>query len=56
MYLTNEALGLRPMACPRTINNGGIELIICDGQMPVYLDFVNQHKDPDLFAKKHFHP
>jgi hypothetical protein len=37
-YLTNEAPGLMPVACPRTIDNRGIELITRDGQMPVYLD------------------
>jgi hypothetical protein len=38
MCLTNEAPGLIPVACPRTIDNLGIELITRDGQMPVYLD------------------
>ncbi len=51
MYLTNEAPGLIPVACPRTIDNQGIELITRDGQMPIYLDFVNQHRGMLIFGE-----
>lgn len=51
MYLTNEAPGLMPVACPRTIDKRGIELITRDGQRPVYLDFVNQHRGMLIFGE-----
>ena len=44
MYLTNEAPGLMPVACPRAIDERGIELITREGQTPVQIDFVHQHR------------
>jgi hypothetical protein len=44
MYLTNEAPGLMPLACTRPVDKKGLELITLDGRMPIYLDFMNQHR------------
>jgi hypothetical protein len=40
-----------PVACPRTLDNRGIELLTREGQMPVYLDFVNQHRGMLVFGE-----
>ncbi|MEO0825164.1 MAG: hypothetical protein AAFY67_05830, partial [Cyanobacteria bacterium J06642_9] len=51
MYLTNEAPGLMPIACPRAIDNQGIELITHEGNMPVHIDFVSKHRGMLIFGE-----
>jgi len=51
MYLTNEAPGLMPVACPRAIDERGIELITREGQTPVQIDFVHQHRGMLIFGE-----
>jgi hypothetical protein len=51
MYLTHEAPGLMPVACPRRIDGRGIELITRDGNMPVQIDFVHQHRGMLIFGE-----
>ncbi len=51
LYLTNEAPGLIPLACPKPIDSGGVEFITRPGAMPIYLDFVNQHRGILIFGE-----
>ncbi|MEM9088676.1 MAG: hypothetical protein AAGC93_08020 [Cyanobacteria bacterium P01_F01_bin.53] len=51
LYLTNEAPGLMPLACPRSIDTRGIELITHAGNMPIHLDFVRKHRGMGVFAE-----
>ncbi|MEO1396087.1 MAG: hypothetical protein AAFV90_24580 [Cyanobacteria bacterium J06634_5] len=51
LYLTNEAPGLMPIACPRQIDSRGIELITHAGNMPVYIDFATKHRGIGIFAE-----
>jgi hypothetical protein len=51
MYLTNEAPGLMPVACPRAIDDRGIELITREGHTPVQIDFVHQHRGMLIFGE-----
>ncbi|MCU0552532.1 MAG: type IV secretory system conjugative DNA transfer family protein, partial [Leptolyngbya sp. Prado105] len=44
LYFTDEVLGLLPLACTRAIDKTGMEFISREGGMPVYLDFVTQHR------------
>jgi hypothetical protein len=44
LYLTNEAPGLMPIACPRQIDSRGIELITHEGNMPLYIDIATKHR------------
>jgi hypothetical protein len=44
LYLTNEAPGLMPIACPRPIDSQGIELITHAGNMPMHIDFSGKHR------------
>lgn len=44
LYFTNEAPGLMPIACTQVVDFRGIEFITRSGKMPLYLDFVHQHR------------
>jgi hypothetical protein len=43
LYLTNEAPGLMPLACPRAVDSRGLEFITQQGNMPILIDFLSQH-------------
>jgi hypothetical protein len=51
LYLTNEAPGLMPIACPRPIDNRGIELITHAGNMPMQIDFAGKHRGMLIFGE-----
>ena len=51
LYLTNEAPGLMPLACPRPIDSKGIELITRSGNMPVLIDLVGKHLGFGIFSE-----
>jgi hypothetical protein len=51
LYLTNEAPGLMPIACPRQIDGRGIELITHAGNMPVQIDFAQKHRGILIFGE-----
>jgi hypothetical protein len=51
MYLTNEAPGLMPLACPRSVDSRGIELITREGNMPLLIDFVSKHRGILIFGE-----
>ena len=51
LYLTNEAPGLMPIACPRQIDERGIELITHEGSMPVQIDFATKHRGMLILAE-----
>ncbi|MBD1847444.1 hypothetical protein H6F89_29400 [Cyanobacteria bacterium FACHB-63] len=44
LYFTDEAIGLMPLACTRTTDQYGVELLAHTGGMPTYIDFVRQHR------------
>lgn len=51
LYLTNEAIGLMPLACTKAIDTEGLELIAHPGHSPIYLDFVNKHRGIFIFGQ-----
>ncbi|MEO1391198.1 MAG: hypothetical protein AAFV85_28030 [Cyanobacteria bacterium J06634_6] len=51
LYLTNEAPGLMPVACPRQIDSKGIELITHQGNMPIKIDFATKHRGMLILAE-----
>ena len=51
LYLTNEAPGLMPLACPRQIDSQGIELITHEGNMPIQIDFAGKHRGILIFGE-----
>jgi hypothetical protein len=44
-YLTNEASGLIPLTVTNSGNQTGFELIADEGGSPVYIDFINEHRN-----------
>lgn len=44
-YLTNEAPGLIPLTLTNSGNQAGFELIADEGGSPVYIDFINEHRN-----------
>ncbi|KAM3092524.1 hypothetical protein ACKFKG_22165 [Phormidesmis sp. 146-35] len=44
-YLTNEASGLIPFTVTNSGNQTGFELIADEGGSPVYIDFINEHRN-----------
>jgi hypothetical protein len=40
-----------PVACPRAIDERGIELITREGHTPVQMDFVHQHRGMLIFGE-----
>ncbi|MEO0807977.1 MAG: hypothetical protein AAFY33_16885 [Cyanobacteria bacterium J06643_4] len=51
LYLTNEAPGLMPVACPRQIDSQGIELLTHSGNRPIHIDFANKHRGILIFGE-----
>ncbi len=51
LYFTDEVVGLLPLACTRAIDAEGMEFISREGGMPVYLDFVTQHRSAALLGQ-----
>jgi hypothetical protein len=51
LYLTNEASGLMPVACPRQVDSRGVELITHMGNMPIHIDFVSKHRGIGIFSE-----
>ena len=51
MYLTNEVPGLMPVARPRAFDSQGLELITCEGQMPLLIDYVSKHRGMLIFGE-----
>ncbi|MEL6777782.1 MAG: hypothetical protein AAFO06_11040 [Cyanobacteria bacterium J06597_16] len=51
LYLTNEAPGLMPIACPRQIDSTGIELITHEGNMPLYIELFTKHRGIGIFSE-----
>ncbi|MGF1496274.1 MAG: hypothetical protein ACFB8W_05550 [Elainellaceae cyanobacterium] len=51
MYLTNEAAGLMPLACTRSVDSKGLELITRQGQMPMLIDYVSKHRGILIFGE-----
>lgn len=51
LYLTNEAPGLMPVACPREIDSQGIELLTHAGNRPIHVDFANKHRGILIFGE-----
>lgn len=44
LYLTNEAPGLMPLACPKSVDSHGLEFITREGKMPLLIDFMTKHR------------
>jgi hypothetical protein len=51
MYLTNEAPGLMPLACTRSVDSKGLELLTRQGNMPLHIDFVGKHRGILIFGE-----
>lgn len=44
LYFTDEAIGLLPLVCSRSTDQYGVELLAHEGGMPIYIDFILQHR------------
>ena len=51
LYLTNEASGLMPIACPKMVDTQGLELITRDGNMVLLIDFTSKHRGILIFGE-----
>jgi hypothetical protein len=51
MYLTNEAPSLMPVACTRSVDHRGLELITLQGNMPLLIDYVGKHRGICIFGE-----
>lgn len=50
LYLSNEAPGMMPMVCNRTLDKKGFELISVEGGNPINLDLFERHRNLGIFA------
>ena len=49
-YLSNEAAGMVPFTMTRQVSKRGFELIADDGGSPIYIDFIEEHRNVAVFG------